>query len=121
MELYSSILKLAPLVLLKLLLMGAFLPLNPGEGRFVRLAVAGTGALVFSVIAGGVVATLVLGDVIPPTPTARWIVIISGCLSLVLLAVHMLREIGSLYKARPHANALATASESAPDSQRPAK
>lgn len=108
MELYSSILKLAPLMLLKLLAMGAF-----GPGRHGRVALTGDVTLVISVVAGGFVAALVLGDVLPSTATTRWTVVLAGCLSLLLLAAHMLREISSLHRARPHARGPSTPSGSA--------
>lgn len=113
MELYSSILKLAPLLLLKLLAMGAFKTSEQHDGRHGRVALAGEVTLVFSIVAGGFVAALVLGDVVPPTATARWTVVLAGCLSLLLLAAHMLREIAVLHRARADASALATPSGAA--------
>ena len=109
-ELYSSILKLAPLMLLKLLAMGAFGPSAQGDRRGGRVALVGDVTLVVSVVVGGFVAALVLGDVLPPTATTRWAVVLAGCLSLLLLAAHMLGEIASMYKARPRAHGLAAPS-----------
>jgi hypothetical protein len=117
MELYPSIMKLAPLVLLKLLAMGAFARREQDESRYGRIALAGDVTLVISVIAGAFVAALVVGDVTPSTTATRWIVVLSGCLSLMLLAVQMLRGIASLYKDRPEASGLATPSGAASDSQ----
>lgn len=110
MELYSSILKLAPLMLLKLLATGAFGPSVRVDGRRGRVALAGDVMLVVSVVVGGFVAALVLGDVMRPTATTRWTVVLAGCLSLLLLAAHMLGEIASMYQVRPRAQGLANPS-----------
>jgi hypothetical protein len=107
-ELYAAILKLAPLLLLKLLAVGAFAPWEQDVGRHRRMALAGDVTLVISAVAAGFIAVLVLGDVIAPTDTTRWTVVLAGCLSLLLLATHMLREILWLYRARPQARRLAT-------------
>lgn len=63
--------------------------------------------MVLTVVAGGFVAALALGDVVPPTTTTRWAVVPAGCLSLLLLGAHMLRTVTSLYRARPQASGLA--------------
>jgi hypothetical protein len=99
-ELYTSILKLAPLMLLKLLAMGAFRPSTSGRGKLQRLVMSSDVLLVISIVAGGVVAALVLGDVMAPTDITRWAVVLAGCVSLLLLAEHMLCEIAVLYNAR---------------------
>ncbi|HSK55111.1 MAG TPA: hypothetical protein VK908_07645 [Jiangellales bacterium] len=77
MELYSSILKLAPFMLLKLLAKGAFAP--PQRARPGRAAMAGDVTLVVVVVAGAFVAALVLGDVLSPTAATRWAVVLAGC------------------------------------------
>jgi hypothetical protein len=121
MELYPSIMKLAPLLLLKLLATGAFARPSHDESRYGRIASAGDVTLVISVFAGAFVAALVVGDVTPSTAATRWIVVLSGCLSLMLLAVQMLRGIASLYKDRPDSSGLATPSGAPSDSKEQAK
>jgi hypothetical protein len=105
-ELYSSFLKLAPLLLLKLPVQGVFgLSRQSRDGQG-RAAFAGDVVLVVAVVVGGFIAVLVLGGVLPPTVTSRGVLVVAGCLSMLVLAAYMLRQIASLYRARPHARRL---------------
>jgi hypothetical protein len=103
MELYSSFLKLAPLLLLKLLAKGGFEPSEQDQDRQGRVALAGDMVLIGAVVGGGFIATLVLGDVLPATATTRGVLVVAGCLSLLVLAKYQLGQIASLYRVRPHA------------------
>jgi hypothetical protein len=103
-ELYSSFLKLAPLLLLKLLAKGDF---GPSErDRQGRVALAGNVVLMVAVVGGGFIAIFVLGDVLPATATTRGVLVVVGCLSLLVLGKYMIRQIASLYRVRPRARRL---------------
>ena len=65
MELYSSFMKLAPLLILKLLATGRFGPSEQDKARQGRVAFAGDVVLMVAVVVGGFIAILVLGDVLP--------------------------------------------------------
>ncbi len=106
MELYSSFLKLAPLLLLKLVANGRFGPSEQDKVRDGRLAFAGDVVLVVAVVGGGLIATLVLAGVLPSTATTRGLLVVAGCLSLLVLAGHMFRQIASLYRRRRGARRL---------------
>jgi hypothetical protein len=106
MELYSSFMKLAPLLILKLLATGSFGPSQQDGHRPGRLAFAGDLVLVVAVVVGGFIALLVLGDVLPPTATTRGVLVIAGCLSLLVLAGFKLGQIASLYRVRPGVRSL---------------
>jgi hypothetical protein len=106
MELYSSFMKLAPLLILKLLATGGFGPSEQDKDKQGPVAFAGDLVLMVAVVVGGIVATLVLGDVLPPTATTRWVLVVAGCLSLLVLAKYKLGQIASLYQARPRARRL---------------
>ncbi len=103
MELYSSFLKLAPLLLLKLLATGGFGPSQKDEDTQGRLAFAADWGLTVAVVGCGIIATLVLGDVLPATATTRGMLVVTGCLSLLVLAKYMLSQVASLYRVRPRA------------------
>jgi hypothetical protein len=107
MELYSSFLKLAPLLLLKLLAKGGYSSSEQGKDRLGRVAVAGDVLLVVAVVGGGFIATLVLGGVLSPTATTRKVLVVAGCFSLLVLAAYTLRQVASLYRIRPPARGLA--------------
>ena len=106
MELYSSFVKLAPLLILKLLATGRFGPSEQDKDRQGRVAFAGDVVLMVAVVVGGFIAILVLGDVLPPTATTRGVLVVAGCLSLLVLAKFKLGQIASLYRARPRARSL---------------
>jgi hypothetical protein len=53
--------------------------------------------LVLSVITGGIVSILVLGEVFGPNEFTQGFVVVAGCVSLVLLAEHMLSTVRSRY------------------------
>ena len=46
--------------------------------------------LVLSVVAGGIVSLLVLGEVVGPNEFTQDFVVVAGCVSLALLAEHIL-------------------------------
>ncbi len=106
MEFYSSFLKLAPILLLKLLAKRGFGPSEQDKDRQGRMAFAGDVVVIVAVVGGGFVATLVLGGVLPATATTRAVLVVAGCLSLLVLAEYMLRQIASVYRGRPHAGGL---------------
>jgi lipopolysaccharide export LptBFGC system permease protein LptF len=106
MELYSSFIKLAPLLILKLLATGAFGASEHDRDRHGRVALAGHVMLMVAVVVGGFVSILVLGDVLPPTAATRWVLVVAGCLSLLLLANFKLGQIATLYRVRPRARSL---------------
>lgn len=111
MTLYSSFLSMAPFILLAVT-KGAFGPWggdHSGEWRYSYLWDVG---MVLSVIAGGAVSVLVLGDVMAASSATRWLVVVAGCLSLFLLAAHLLWEVSELYRA--HRRELARASAAPP-------
>jgi hypothetical protein len=101
MELYSSFMKLAPLVLLKLLGSGGFGSSGRDNDERGLMAFAGDVALVVAVVVGGVLAVLVLGDVVAPTVITRGVLVVAGCLSLLVLATYTLRQVASLHGVRP--------------------
>lgn len=115
MELYSSFLKLAPLLLLKLLATGGFGPSGQDRDGPGRVAFAGDVVLTVAVVGGGFIATLVLGDVLPATSITRWVLVVVGCLSLLVLAQYMLGQIASVYRARPRPQRLVGTSGGASD------
>jgi hypothetical protein len=102
-ELYSSFLKLAPLLLLKLLAKGGFGLWEQDQDRQGRVAFAGDVVLIVAVVVGGFIAILVLGGALPATATTRGVLVVAGCLSLLVLAKYQLGQIVSLYRVRPHA------------------
>jgi hypothetical protein len=105
--------KLAPLLILKLLATGTFGPSEQNPDRQGRMALAGDVVLMVAVVVGGLVALLVLGDVLHPTAVTRWMLVIAGCLSLLVLANFKLGQIVSLYGNRPRARRLGRTSGSA--------
>jgi hypothetical protein len=107
LELYSTFLKLAPLLLLKLAAKRDFASSERENYRRGRVVFAGDVVLVVSAVVGGFIAILVLGGVLPATAATRGVLVIAGCLSLLVLAEFMLRQIASLYRARPRARGLA--------------
>jgi len=106
MELYASFMKLAPLLILKLLATGRFGPSEQDRDGQGRVAFAGDVVLMVAVIVGGFISILVLGDVLPPTATTRGVLVVAGCLSLLVLANSTLGQIASLYRAGPRARRL---------------
>jgi hypothetical protein len=106
MELYSSFMKLAPLLILKLLATGRFGPSEQDRDGQGRVAFVGDVVLMVSVVVGGFIAILVLGDVLSPTATNRGVLVVAGCLSLLVLASFKLGQIASLYRVRPRARSL---------------
>jgi hypothetical protein len=112
-ELYSAFLKLAPLILLKLLAKGGFGRSKPDRDTHGRVAFAGDVALTVAVVVGGFIAIFVLGDVLPATATTRGVLVVVGCLSLLVLGKYMIRQIASLYRVRPRALRLVGTSDGA--------
>jgi len=114
LELYSTFLKLAPLLLLKLVAKRGFGPSERDQERRGRVAFAGDVVLMVSAVVGGLVAILVLGGALPATAATRGVLVVAGCLSLVVLAEFMLRQIAALYRARPSARGFEGASGGTP-------
>ena len=98
MTLYASFLSMAPFILLAVT-KGAFGPWGRTDDEEWSYAFLWDVAMVLSVIAGGIVSVVVLGEVFSPSTTTRWLVVVAGCLSLLLLASHMLWSVTSLYRA----------------------
>lgn len=99
MTLYAAFLSMAPFILLAVTA-GAFGPWSGDVDEEWSYAFLWDVALVLGVIAGGIVSVLVLGEVFSPSTATRWTVIVAGCLSLALLAVHMLGAVRSRYRSR---------------------
>jgi hypothetical protein len=114
-ELYSSFLKLAPLLLLKLLAKGGFGQSKQDKDKQGPVAFAGDVVLTVAVVGGGFIAIFVLGDVLPATATTRGVLVVTGCLSLLVLAKYQLRQITSLYRVRPHARRSVDTADGASD------
>lgn len=106
MELYSSFLKLAPLVLLKLLATGGFGQGERDKDRRGWVGFAADVVVIVAVVVGGVLAIFVLGDVLAPTATTRGVLVVAACVSLLVLAKFKLSQIASIYRARPRAGTL---------------
>lgn len=97
MSLYSSFLSMAPFILLAVT-KGAFGPWGRAEDEEWRYTFLWDIAMVLCIIGGALVCLLVLADVVAASATTKWLVLVAGCLSLLLLAAHMLWEVGSLYR-----------------------
>jgi hypothetical protein len=98
MTLYAAFLSMAPFILLAVT-SGAFGPSKTTDNRKWSYAFLWDVMLVFSVITGGIVSILVLGDVIGPNDVTEDVVVVAGCVSLVLLAEHMVSTIRARYRA----------------------
>jgi protein-S-isoprenylcysteine O-methyltransferase Ste14 len=105
--------KLAPLLILKLLATGRFGPSEQDTGKQGRVALAGDVVLMMAVVIGGVISIFVLGDVLAPTATTRGVLVVAGSLSLLVLANFKLGQVTSLYRARPRARRLVGTSDGA--------
>ena len=79
MSLYSAFLSMAPFILLAV-------TWSAGDGQQWSYALLWDVVLVLSVIAGGIVSLLVLGEVVSPNEVTRDFVVVAGCVSLALLA-----------------------------------
>lgn len=98
MELFESFLKLGPLLLLKVVAKQTFGPWGASDDGQWRFTSMWTVLVVLSVLVGGVVSMLVLSEVLPVSPATKGVVVIAGCLSLLLLAVHMLWGLAAMYR-----------------------
>jgi drug/metabolite transporter (DMT)-like permease len=98
MTLYAAFLSMAPFILLAVTA-GAFGPWSVDENQEWSYAFLWDVVLVLSVIAGGIVSILVLGEVVSPTDVTQDFVVVAGCVSLALLAEHMLSAVRSRYRA----------------------
>jgi hypothetical protein len=100
MTLYSSFLSMAPFILLAVT-QGAFGPWGRADGeKLWSYTYLWDVVMVLCVIAGGIVSLLVLGDVVSPSTTTRRLVVVAGCVSLGLLATHLLGSVSSLYRSQ---------------------
>ncbi|MCU0277551.1 MAG: hypothetical protein MUE31_01520 [Candidatus Nanopelagicales bacterium] len=93
MSLYSAFLSMAPFILLAV-------TWDVSDVREWSYAVLWDVVLVLSVITGGIVSILVLGEVVGPNEFTQDFVVVAGCVSLVLLAEHILSAIRARYRAR---------------------
>jgi hypothetical protein len=98
MTLYAAFLSMAPFILLAVTA-GAFGPWSDDDDKQWSYAFLWDVVLVLSVIAGGIVSILVLGEVFGPNEFTQDFVVVAGCVSLVLLAEHMLSTVRSRYRA----------------------
>jgi hypothetical protein len=98
MTLYAAFLSMAPFILLAVTA-GAFGPWSDDDDQEWSYAFLWDVVLVLSVIAGGIVSILVLGEVFGPNELTQDFVVVAGCVSLALLAEHMLSTVRSRYRA----------------------
>jgi hypothetical protein len=98
MTLYSAFLSMAPFILLAVTA-GAFGPWSADKDQDWSYAWLWDVVLVLSVITGGIVSLLVLGEAVSPSDLTQDFVIVAGCVSLALLAEHMLSTVRSRYRA----------------------
>jgi hypothetical protein len=98
MTLYSAFLSMAPFILLAVTA-GAFGPWSEDDDKEWSYAFLWDVVLVLSVIAGGIVSRLVLGEVVGPNELTQDFVVVAGCVSLALLAERMLSTVRSRYRA----------------------
>jgi hypothetical protein len=97
MTLYAAFLSMAPFILLAVTA-GAFGPWSEDAEGW-SYAFLWDVVLVLSVITGGIVSLLVLGEVFGPNEFTQDFVVVAGCVSLALLAEHMLSTVRSRYRA----------------------
>jgi hypothetical protein len=95
--LYSSFLSMAPFILLAVTA-GAFGPWGRAADDGWSYTFLWDVAMVLTVIAGGILSVLVLGDVVNESDTTQDLVVVAGCVSLGLLATHVLVSVTSLYR-----------------------
>ncbi len=93
MSLYSAFLSMAPFILLAV-------TWSADDDQQWSYALLWDVVLVVSVITGGIVSILVLGEVVGPNEVTQDFVVVAGCVSLALLAEHILSAILSKYRAR---------------------
>lgn len=98
MTLYSAFLSMAPFILLAV-------KWSTDDDQEWSYKVLWDVVLVLSVITGGIMSLLVLGEVVDPNEVTQDFVVVAGCVSLALLAEHILSAILSRYRA--HRNDLA--------------
>jgi hypothetical protein len=98
MTLYAAFLSMAPFILLAVTA-GAFGPWSEDADKEWSYAFLWDVVLVLSVITGGIVSLLVLGEVFGPNEFTQDFVVVAGCVSLALLAEHMLSTVRSRYRA----------------------
>jgi hypothetical protein len=98
MTLYAAFLSMAPFILLAVTA-GAFGPWSEDDDQEWSYAFLWDVVLVLSVVAGGIVSLLVLGEVFGPNEFTQDFVVVAGCVSLALLAEHMLSTVRSRYRA----------------------
>ena len=92
MSLYSAFLSMAPFILLAV-------KWSADDTQEWSYALLWDVVLVLSVITGGIVSILVLGEVVGPNEVTQDFVVVAGCVSLALLAEHILSAIFSRYRA----------------------
>lgn len=97
MTLYSAFLSMAPFILLAVT--GVFGSGRANGSQEWSYTFLWDVVLVLSVITGGIVSLLVLGEVLSPNEFTQDLVVVAGCVSLVLLAEHVLSAVRSRYRA----------------------
>jgi hypothetical protein len=97
MTLYAAFLSMAPFILLAVT--GVFGPGRSSGDQGWSYTFLWDVVLVLSVISGGVVSLLVLGEVVSPNDVTQDFVVVAGCVSLALLAEHVLSGVRSRYRA----------------------
>jgi hypothetical protein len=98
MTLYAAFLSMAPFILLAVTT-GAFGPWRADGGQEWSYTFLWDVVLVLSVITGGIVSLLVLGEVVSPNDVTQDFVVVAGCVSLALLAEHVLSVVRLRYRA----------------------
>jgi hypothetical protein len=98
MTLYAAFLSMAPFILLAVTA-GAFGPWSADDDKEWSYAFLWDVVLVLTVITGGILSILVLGEVVSPNEVTQDTVVVAGCVSLALLAEHMLSAVRSRYRA----------------------
>jgi hypothetical protein len=98
MTLYAAFLSMAPFILLAVTA-GAFGPWSADDDKEWSYAFLWDVVLVLTVVTGGILSLLVLGEVVSPNEVTQDFVVVAGCVSLALLAEHMLSAVRSRYRA----------------------
>jgi hypothetical protein len=91
MTLYAAFLSMAPFILLAV-------KWGADDTQEWSYAALWDVVLVLSVITGGIVSLLVLGEVVGPNEFTQDFVVVAGCVSLALLAEHILSSIRTRYR-----------------------
>jgi hypothetical protein len=88
---------MAPFILLAVTA-GVFGPSDRDNGKERSYSFLWDAALILTVITGGILSLLVLGEVVGDSDFTQDVVVVAGCVSLALLAEHMLWSVRSRYR-----------------------